>query len=234
MNVVGIVTGAAVGAVRKQPLSERREHFIRSGLGAFTVFYGMRLVWQSLNGPILQVLKQLGIAILALGIGKFLGRMLHLQRASNRVGQFARERLAEARPDSPRRFADGFTVCTALFCAAPLGWLGAIQDGLSGYFYPLAVKAVMDGFAVMGFIKMFGAGVVMSIVPVFLFQGAITLGCEFLSPWLQRHDLIDSVNTVGGLLVFCVALLIFEIKKIPVADYLPSLAIAPLLTWWWR
>ena len=36
-------------------------------------------------------------------------------------------------------------------------------------------------------------------------------------------------------LIFCVALLIFEVRKVPVTDYLPSLIFAlPLLTWLFR
>jgi uncharacterized membrane protein YqgA involved in biofilm formation len=31
-----------------------------------------------------------------------------------------------------------------------------------------------------------------------------------------------------------VGLIIFEIKKVELADYLPSLAIAPLITWLWK
>jgi uncharacterized membrane protein YqgA involved in biofilm formation len=34
--------------------------------------------------------------------------------------------------------------------------------------------------------------------------------------------------------VFCVALVIFEIRKIELTDYLPSLVFAPLLTLWLR
>jgi uncharacterized membrane protein YqgA involved in biofilm formation len=48
---------------------------------------------------------------------------------------------------------------------------------------------------------------------------------------LEAHDLVDSVNAPGGLLVFCVALVILELKRIELADYLPSLAFGPLLTW---
>lgn len=234
LNAAGIVAGCIAGWVRQQPLSQRQELFIRSALGAFTVFYGIRLVWQSLNGPFVLILKQLLVVILALGVGKFIGGLLRLQKASNRLGQFARQRLSGV-GESARPFADGFLVCAALFCAAPLGWLGAIQDGLTDYYGPLAVKAVMDGLAAMGFVRLFGVGVLVSVVPVFVFQAGISLAsADIVLPWLLRHDLVDSVNATGGLLVFCVALIIFDIKKIRVADYLPSLALAPLLTWWWR
>jgi uncharacterized membrane protein YqgA involved in biofilm formation len=44
---------------------------------------------------------------------------------------------------------------------------------------------------------------------------------------------VDPVNATAGLLIFCVALIIFEVRKIEVTAYLPSLVFAPLLTWWW-
>jgi uncharacterized membrane protein YqgA involved in biofilm formation len=51
---------------------------------------------------------------------------------------------------------------------------------------------------------------------------------------LQLHNLVDSVNAVGGLLVFSVALVMLGLKRIALADYLPSLIVAPLLTLWSR
>jgi uncharacterized membrane protein YqgA involved in biofilm formation len=65
-------------------------------------------------------------------------------------------------------------------------------------------------------------------------QGTISLACaRFLLPLLEPHRLVDPVNATAGLLIFCVALIIFEVRKIEVTDYLPSLVFAPLLTWWW-
>jgi uncharacterized membrane protein YqgA involved in biofilm formation len=235
INAGAIVVGGIFGLAQKKPLSITNQTVFKTVLGAFTTFCGLRLTWISVNGSFLSVLKQMAIVLVALTLGKMAGRLLHLQKASNRVGQFARERMAAARPDSPNRFNDGFNVCALLFCAAPLGILGAIQDGLSGYYLPLVVKAVMDGLAAMSFVAMFGGGIVLSAVPVLVWQGSITLLCvRLLQPFLQAHGLIDSINATGGLLVFCVALIIFEIKKIEVTDYLPSLAFAPLLTWWLR
>jgi len=107
-----------------------------------------------------------------------------------------------------------------------------VQDGLSGYYYPLAVKAVMDGLATLGFALLFRWGVLFAALPVLAFQGTLTLLCaQFLKPFLEAHSLVDSANAVGGLLVFSVALVILELKKIELADYLPSLIFAPLLAW---
>lgn len=234
LNVAGIVAGGLAGLARKKPLSGANQLFFKTALGGLAVFFGLRLTWVSVNGSPRQILAQLAVVILSLTLGKLVGRLLRLQKSSNRLGQFARERMAGAKPGDAHRFLAGFNVCTALFCAAPIGLLGAISDGLSGDFAPLAVKAAMDGLAAMSFVSIFGGGVLLSAVPVLVFQGTLSLACaRFLLPLLETHQLVDPVNATAGLLIFCVALIIFEVRKIEVTAYLPSLIFAPLLTWWW-
>jgi uncharacterized membrane protein YqgA involved in biofilm formation len=232
LNVAGILIGGLVGLTRRKPLSPVNESFLKVTLGVFTVFYGLRLTWISVNGTFLQISKQLLIAVLALVLGKMAGQLLHLQKMSNSLGRQARERMSASKPADPRQLSEGFKTCAALFCAAPLAVLGSVQDGLSGYYSPLAVKAVIDGLATMSFISMFGWGVMFAALPVLVFQGTITLVCaQYFRPLLETHYLVDSVNAAGGLLVFSVALVILQLKRIELADYLPSLVFAPLLAW---
>jgi hypothetical protein len=86
----------------------------------------------------------------------------------------------------------------------------------------------------MAFVTTFGWGAVLSVIPVIACQGTLSLLARLLQPYLAQHALLDSINATAGLLVFCIALIILELKKIELADYLPSLAFAPLLTWFWR
>jgi len=252
LNVAGIVAGGIAGVLRRRGLSAANESFFKVVLGAVTVFFGLRLTWASLNGPFLVILKQLAVTVLALILGRLLGRLLRLQKLSNRIGRFAGERISSAQPSDPRRLAEGFKTCAMLFCAAPLGMVGAVLDGLpfsgngsgagpvgpawlSGYSHPLLIKAVMEGLATMGFVRIFGWGVILSALPVLVWQGTITLACALLlEPWLRSHGLSGSLQAVGGLLVFCVALVILELKKIELADYLPSLVMAPLIALIWK
>jgi uncharacterized membrane protein YqgA involved in biofilm formation len=233
LNVAAIVAGGIAGLIIKKQPSAATQSFFKVALGLATVICGLRLTLLSMGGSFGHILKELGIVLLSLMLGNLTGKLLHLQKSSNRIGQFTRNRMAAATPGNPGQFSDGFIVCALLFCAAPLGILGSIHNGLPpDYFWPLAIKAVMDGLATMSFAAMFGWGVIFSAVPVLIFQGTITLICAHsLAPFLQSHGLLDSVNATGGLLIFCVALLIFEVRKVPVTDYLPSLIFAPLLTW---
>lgn len=45
--------------------------------------------------------------------------------------------------------------------------------------------------------------------------------------------LLAIFNLVGGMLVLTIMLVILEVQKVPLANYLPALVLGPLLTWWW-
>jgi uncharacterized protein len=232
LNAIGILLGGLLGLAQRKPISARVQLFFRNALGAFTIFFGLRLVWSSVNGTFLSTGKEISIALLALVLGNLFGKLLALQKISNHLGRFAGSLIANAQSNAPRKISGGFNACAILFCAAPLGLLGAVTDGLSNYFYFLAVKAVMDGLAMAAFVKMFGWTAALSAFPVFIFLGAITWVCQFYAvPLLTTHNLTDSANVVAGFIACAVALVIFEVRKVELANYLPALALAPLLAW---
>jgi uncharacterized membrane protein YqgA involved in biofilm formation len=239
LNAMGILIGGLFGLAMLKPLSLRAQVFFRSALGAFTIFFGLRLIWLSVNGFFLSGLKQMFIAALAVTLGFWMGKLLHLQKLSNRLGRYAGGLVASAQSDAPRKIGGGFIACTILFCAAPLGLLGAVTDGLppmenpSGYFWLLAVKAVMDGLAMTGFVKVFVWPSALSAFPAFFFLSAITFACQLWArPFLEAHGLVDPVNAAGGLIACAIALMIFEVRRVELANFLPGLAVAPLLAWW--
>lgn len=234
-NVAAIAAGGVVGLIRPNAVPAAAQGYLKIALGMAAIVFGLRLTWVSVNGGFARIAAQIGIVLLALILGRLTGRLLRLQKSSNRLGTVARNRMSETKPDSPGRFANGFLVCTALFCAAPLGILGAIHDGLAGYYLPLLIKAVMDGMAVLSFVGMFGWGAALSAVPVLVFQGTFTLlSARFVGPYLAAHGLLNSVNATGGILIASVGLIILEIRRVEVTDYLPALIFAPLLgSWLW-
>ena len=166
LNALGILLGSLFGLARREPLSARVQIYFRNAIGAFTVFFALRLVWLNINGTFLSCLKQLVLAALAIVLGNLLGKLLGLQKMSNRLGRYAARLLSSAEANASRRTPDSFCACTILFWAAPLCLLGAVADGLSGYYHLLAVKAVMDGLAMTSFVKMFRWPVAMSAIPV--------------------------------------------------------------------
>ena len=236
LNACGILIGALFGLAQRAPLSASTQHFFRRALGAASAFLGLRLVWLHVNGTFWPCAKQLLIALLSLTLGNWTGRLLRLQKNSNRLGRFASRAIASAQTGAaPHSAGQSFIACTILFCAAPLGLLGAVTEGVSGDYYLFAAKAVMDGLAMTGFVKMVGWPTALAAFPVYALLGGLTLACHaYGKPLLEAPGLMDSVNTVAGLIACTIALVILEARKVELTNYLPALAIAPLLTWLMR
>lgn len=233
LNVAAITfCGAIALSTNRQP-SARFQTAVKGLLGVATVYVGLRLTVTNMGGGWPHIAKQFLILLLSLILGRLLGQLLHLQKLSNRLGQYARRKMEETTPSIKPKFTDGFITASLLFCLAPLAFLGPIQDGLTGQWQVLAIKAVMDGLTTIAFISSFGGSVIAAAVPVLAFQGTITLAAKFAAAQWINPGFIAAINATGGLLVFSVALVILELKKLPLTDYLPSLLIAPLIVWLW-
>jgi hypothetical protein len=232
LNAFGILLGALFGLTLRKPLKVRTQAFFRSALGAFTVFYGLRLIYENVHGGVLNALRQVCVAGLAVVAGYWLGRLLRLQVWSNRAGHRAAVVLGEAQKQPPGSTEAGFWAVSLLFCAAPLGILGAVMDGLENFFYLLLLKAVMDGLAMMSFMKMFRWPVALAAIPVFVFLNGLALLVRMGAHPGLGNPLTDSVGLAAGLVTCVVALVIFEIRRVELANYLPALAVAPLLAHW--
>lgn len=235
LNASGILLGAIFGLAGRRPISTQTQILFRNILGAFTIFLGFHLIWLNLNGTFYSCIGQLFIALLAVVLGSLLGKILGFQKASNHFGHQAALLIAAAQKGAPQNSAAGFNACTLLFCLASLGILGAINDGLSDYYWLLALKAVMDAIAMASFVKIFRWSAALSAFPVFLLFSLITFACRlYAMPSLSPAGLIESIGVASGLITLTVAIVIFEVRKVELANYLPALAVAPLLTWLFR
>jgi len=234
INVCAIATGGIVGLAAAKGISPKVEYRLKLILGIVTIYVGMKTTWSAINGPFGSVVKQIVIVMAALVIGNVIGKVLRLQKGINRLGEYAKNVFTKHDPEKPKRFGEGFVTCTILFCVGPMAIMGALEDGLTGKIQTLAVKSAMDGLATMAFVKTFGIGPIFAAIPVLAYQGTVTLGAEALKPLLIDHMLLDSISATGGLLILCISVVILDIQKVPLADYLPSLIVAPVLTWLFR
>lgn len=103
--------------------------------------------------------------------------------------------------------------------------LGAIQDGLTGDYRLLAVKSILDFIIILIMTSSLGKGAGFSAVPVFLFQGSVTLLARLIEP-LMTDQALANLSFIGSALIFCVGVNIIWNKKIRVANMLPAIVIA--------
>ena len=238
-NVLCILVGGTVGLILSRQLPDETQRLVRKFLAGLTVVAGGYMVATGLYGGwkyaegIWDFLLLGLITLLAISFGNLFGTWLKLQERLDKLGQEAKRRLIKPDEEDGDRFSDGFVTCTVLFTVGPMSILGCVEDGLGNVPKVLIVKSIMDGIATMCFAPRFGAGVMLSAVPLLAYQGTVTLLASHLEFMKNEPMLLASFNLVGGLLVLTIMLVILEIQKVPLANYLPALVLGPLLTWWW-
>lgn len=127
-------------------------------------------------------------------------------------------------------FAEGFLTASVIFCVGPLTLLGCLQNGAHGDPSYLYIKSVLDGFCSFALASSLGWGVVASVVIVLFFQGGLAILAHGFAEPLDELSLA-LMTIVGGIVLLATALMILEIKRIPVANLLPAIFLPPLIIW---
>jgi uncharacterized protein len=130
--------------------------------------------------------------------------------------------------EEPSTFVEGFVAASLLFCVGPLAILGAIQDGLTGELELLVVKSALDGLVSVIFAATLGWGVGFSVLPVLIYQGAITLLAGGADSVLDDRMVLE-MTAAGGVMIMGIGLRLLEIRQVRVGSMLPALVIAPVL-----
>jgi uncharacterized membrane protein YqgA involved in biofilm formation len=231
-NVVTVLVGSGLGLLVGHRLPERVRTTVTSALGLVTLLIaadaalavdGEALVDATPRGaPTLVVLGSL----LAGGI---IGSLLRLEDRLEDLGRVLQRALSRGDGGDRDRFVQGFVVASLVFCVGPLTILGSLNEGLGRGPDQLLLKAALDGFASLAFAAALGVGVMASAAAVLVVQGSLTLVGLAVGEALPAAHL-DALGATGGLVLVGVALRLLDLKQLPVADLLPALLVAPLLT----
>jgi uncharacterized membrane protein YqgA involved in biofilm formation len=223
INVGAILLGGLVGLVAGNKIPVKFRQTMVSGLGLFTLAYGIYIFTETNN-----MLIPLGALIL----GTMVGEWLKLEERLESLGSFLQakfNRAEEAHSIEAQRFISGFVTSSLLFCIGPMAILGSIQDGLSGNFQMLAIKSLLDGLASVAFASSLGVGVLFSALPVLVYQGAISLSARALGQGFDA-SVVAEMTAIGGVILAGIAISnLLEIKKIRTGSFLPALVFAVLI-----
>jgi uncharacterized membrane protein YqgA involved in biofilm formation len=225
-NVFTVVLGTGLGLLVGSRLPERIQQSVMTALGLTTLYLGISNAGASGN---------IIIPVLALVAGVVVGELLDLDGALNRFGGWLQARVtprhADADGDVRRaRFITGFVTASLIYCIGPLAFAGSILDGMGEPigFQQIAIKSILDGFASIAFASSLGIGVGFSVIPIILVQGGFSL-LGMAAGEVMTDPMIAEMTSAGGIILMGLSLVLLEIKHPRVANFLPALAIAPLM-----
>ena len=224
INVITVVAGGTLGALLGERLPSRIRHIIMQGVGLVTLAVGMSMALTTNNFV---------LVLVSIVIGGILGEWWRLEERLDGAGEWLEAKASRFPFLARGEFTKGFVTASLVFCVGPMTVLGSIQDGLSGDYTLLAVKSVLDGFSSLAFAASMGMGATFSAITVLVYQGILTLGASLFENILT-DAMITEMTATGGVMILGIGLLLLEIKRIRVANFLPTLAIAPLLVALWE
>jgi uncharacterized membrane protein YqgA involved in biofilm formation len=232
VNVVAVLVGATIGVLLGNRLPTRTRDVVTDALGLVTLLIAGTSAMAVLDDDLADEVGASAPMLIVLGallIGGIAGSLLRLESRVEGFGGWLQGRLSGTTDSADRhRFIEGFVISSLVFCTGPLTILGSLNDGLGNGADQLILKSALDGFAAIAFAASFGWGVAASVVTVIAVQGSLTLLGLALGDVLPDPHLA-AITATGGLLLVGVALRLLRIRKIPVADLLPALLVAPLL-----
>ena len=236
INIGTIVAGSTIGVAIGSKLPERTNRVVTDALGLITlVMGGLNLAalgdaeLVAAVGPAAPFLIIVG----ALLIGSIIGSLVGIEARLETFGSFLHAKVAAksggAANSARDRFIQGFVDASLIFAIGPLAILGAFSDGMGLGIDQLVLKSILDGFASIAFAASLGWGVAFAALPGGIWQGVLTLAAFALGSVLPGAS-IATLTATGGVLLLGVGLRLLNLRAVSVADMLPALVVAPILT----
>lgn len=215
INAAAIVAGGVLGLLFRKGIPDNYNRTIQDGLGMVVVAIGLQYALKA---------DQWAILGASLAVGAVLGEWLQWDQGLQLWG----DRVQRSFQAAGSHFVEGFVSASLLFCVGAMGIVGSLQDGLTGNYDVLTVKALLDGIFALVLSANYGAGVIFSFLPVLIYQGSISLGAVWIEPFLSEV-MMNTITSLGGLVISALGLNIIGVTRIRIANLLPGLFLAPIV-----
>lgn len=215
VNTVAVILGSSTGLLLKSRFPERISKSTFDAIGLFTIFLGIISAFKTQNMLIL---------ILSVVFGTVIGSYLKLEERMEKVSDYIKNKLKSTNSN----FTEGFITAFLLFCTGSLTILGAIEEGINSNPELLFSKSILDGFSSIALASVLGVGVMVSAIPLLIFQGGLTLTAVYLSEYLSEA-ITAEITASGGIILIGLGLRVANIKKIEILNMLPAIFIAGIL-----
>ena len=228
INTFAIILGGIIGYLFGSRIKEKTQDTLTMACGISVLFIGISgALEKMLIIQDNQITSNYSIMlVLSLTIGGFIGEILDIEDKFEKFGEWLKQKTGNAKD---KKFIDGFVNASLTVCIGAMAIVGSIQDGIYHDSSILITKAILDFIIIMVMTCSLGKGAIFSAIPVFLFQGSITILASFIEPFMSELAL-HHLSLVGSVLIFCVGLNLVWGKKVRVANLLPAILIAILFS----
>ncbi len=224
INSAAILTAGAAGHFTGRFFGQEQQDALTKTCGVSVLFIAIAGAMQGMlhiDGNALVSGKSM-LVVLCLAIGTVIGELIGIEKWFERFGKWLKEKSGNS---EDKQFVDAFVTASLTVCIGAMAIVGSIQDGILGDYSTLAVKSVLDFIIIAVMTSSLGKGCAFSAIPIFLFEGSITLLARVVSP-VMTENAIANLSLIGAVLIFCVGMNLVWGKMVRVANMLPSVVLA--------
>lgn len=215
VNCLAIFAGCLVGMLFKNGIPERYNKTVMHAIGLCVLLVGMKSALGS---------DDLLVIIISLAAGALIGEFIGIEAYLKKLGDYLESKFSNPGSGGSGKssISTGFVTASLLYCVGSMAIVGSLESGLTGNHEILFAKSVLDGITSIILTASLGIGVGLSIVPLLLYQGGITMTAGLMKPLLVP-GVVSQMSAVGGLLILAIGLNILRDKKIAVGNMLPAI-----------
>ncbi|SES41084.1 DUF554 domain-containing protein [Psychrobacillus sp. OK032] len=217
VNALLIIIGAIAGRLLKG-IPENMKQTVMGAIGIVVTVLGIQMGFESSNFVLI---------IICIVFGAVIGEWIDLDKWLNRLGQFIEKKFG-AKASQGGNIAQGFVTSTLIFVIGAMGVLGALNSGLQNDHELLISKGIIDGFTAIILSATLGIGVLLSAIPVTIYQGVIALFATQITKVIPEAALelfLQEMTATGGIMIIAIGLNLLGLTNIRVANLLPSLVV---------
>lgn len=216
VNALLIVAGTLAGRFLKN-IPDNMKQTVMYGIGLAVTVMGIQMSFAS---------EMFIIAIISIVLGAVIGELIDLEGKLHKLGAWI-ESLVKTKK-SEGGIAQGFVTATLIFVIGSMAIIGSIDSGVRNDHGVLMTKGIIDGFTSIILSATLGVGVMLSAIPVFVYQGLITLFATQISAFVPDAALnffIKEMTGTGGIMIMAIGLNMIGLTKIRVANLIPGIAV---------
>jgi hypothetical protein len=218
VNIGAVLAGSTVGILFRGKFPEKIQTSVIHGISLAVLLIGFQMAFS------IEKSEDILLVIFSLVIGAVIGELLEIETKLNNFGQGIKNKIG----GKDDLFVQGFVQASLIYCVGAMAIMGSIQDGLNGDPSILFTKSLLDGTTAVAFAASTGIGVAFSVIPIFIYQGSITILAGWAEAFLTQ-DMIRIMTSTGGLLIAAIGFNMLGKTKIKTGNLLPSLAVAIIL-----
>ena len=224
INTASIIGAGIVGHFAGNLFKEEQQESVGRVCGISVLFIAIAGAMEGMlkpDGGALTATNTM-LVVICVVLGTVIGELMRIESWFISFGERKKKKTGN---EGDRNFVNAFVTASLTVSIGAMAIVGSIEDGISQDYTTLALKSVLDFVIIVVMTSSLGKGCAFSAIPVFVFEGCMTLLAHLISP-IMTAAAVANLSMIGSILIFCVGVNLVWDTKLRVANMLPAVILA--------